>query len=225
MKLISTAIVLLAGATYLYTSNSSSSIGPNQIELELPAAPTIKSEQDVIYTVNVYNERLGKYVNLNTDLGALASNIYFESSNQPYAGQVAVAWVTMNRIKHFSNTSIQGTVKNSKLDDYGLPIKDKCHFSWYCDGDLLKVVKDEDPSQIAFENAVKIAESVMNSKIKDPTGGATHYCTLAVESKTWWVPFMKPETRKVIGDHVFYVHDQKKFDDHWKKRLAKLKGV
>jgi spore germination cell wall hydrolase CwlJ-like protein len=217
-KLLSAAI-LLSSIAYLYTGSSESSM--NVVEIELPKADP-KVGYEVIYTVNVYNERLGKYVNLNSDLGALSANVYFESANQPTAGQVAVAWVTLNRLKYFSNTSIQGAVKNTKIDSYGQPVKDKCHFSWYCDGQLIKVIKSDDVSQNAFSKAVAIADKVINNNVKDPTNGATHYCTLAVEKTTWWVPYMKKETRKVIGDHVFYVHDQKKFDDLWKKKLAKM---
>lgn len=214
-----TATLALSTLAYFYTGTSSSSV-PNTVSLELPKSDP-KSGYEVVYAVNVYNEKNGKYVNLNSDLGALAANIYFEAADQPIDGQIAVAWVTLNRIKYFNNSSIQGAVKNAKLDYLGQPIKDKCHFSWYCDGDMIKIIKADDISQTAFTNAINIANSVINKNIKDPTGGATHYCTLSVEKSTWWVPYMKKGTRKVIGDHVFYVHDQKKFNELWAKKLNK----
>ena len=37
---------------------------------------------------------------LNMDAHCLAQNIYFEAGNQPLAGKIAVANVTLNRVEH-----------------------------------------------------------------------------------------------------------------------------
>ena len=52
----------------------------------------------------------------NDDKFCLAQNIYFESGNQPLAGRVAVAQVTINRVedKQFPN-SICGVVYQAKI--------------------------------------------------------------------------------------------------------------
>ena len=65
----------------------------------------------------------------------LAENIYFEARNQGFAGWVAVAQVTLNRVRddRFPNTICE-VVKQGLTYESGFPIRDKCQFSWYCDG-------------------------------------------------------------------------------------------
>ena len=72
----------------------------------------------------------------------LAENVYFESRNQGTAGWSAVISVTLNRVKdkRFPNTICevvkQGPTRESwKKNGTYYPIKHKCQFSWYCDGD------------------------------------------------------------------------------------------
>ena len=70
----------------------------------------------------------------------LAKNVYFEARNQGVAGQLAVAMVTLNRVsdKRYPNTIrevvTQGLTRASWLSGEQVPIKNKCQFSWYCDG-------------------------------------------------------------------------------------------
>ena len=64
----------------------------------------------------------------------LALNVYFEARNQLTKGQIAVANVTLNRVydKRFPKT-ICDVVKQGKY--YGnSPRRDKCQFSFWCDG-------------------------------------------------------------------------------------------
>ena len=65
----------------------------------------------------------------------LARNIYFEARNEPFAGQFAVAMVTLNRVydKQFPN-SICEVVYQGLHYSSGHPKRDRCQFSWYCDG-------------------------------------------------------------------------------------------
>ena len=61
------------------------------------------------------------------EIFCLEKNIYFESRDQPWIGQIDVAQVTLNRVKdgRFPNT-ICKVVKQRK--------NRTCQFSWYCDG-------------------------------------------------------------------------------------------
>ena len=65
----------------------------------------------------------------------LARNIYFEARNEPFAGQFAVAMVTLNRVhdEQFPN-SICEVVYQGLHWPSGHPKRDRCQFSWYCDG-------------------------------------------------------------------------------------------
>ena len=84
------------------------------------------------------------------EVSCLADNIYWEARNQPTRGMIAVANVTRNRVKspHYPNTYCevikQGPIreswktrKNPDLPDSEriyFPKRDRCQFSWYCDG-------------------------------------------------------------------------------------------
>ena len=82
------------------------------------------------------------------ELDCLAKNIYHEARNDMMAGQFAVADVVLNRVhdKRYPNdicsVIYEGPVyeswKTKKTPDPNdavfHPIKNKCQFSWYCDG-------------------------------------------------------------------------------------------
>ena len=72
----------------------------------------------------------------------LAKNMYFEARNQGLAGQLAVSLVVMNRVEddRFPET-ICGVVEQGPISKWWLekkgkvvPIKNRCQFSWFCDG-------------------------------------------------------------------------------------------
>ena len=76
----------------------------------------------------------------NEDRYCLAQNIYFEAGNQPFAGKLAVAHVTLNRVfdLQFPN-DICGVVYESRSyykswTGEMIPSRGMCQFSWYCDG-------------------------------------------------------------------------------------------
>ena len=58
-------------------------------------------------------------------LYCLAKNVYFEAASEPFDGKVAVAMVTMNRVKHndFPNDVCSVVYERNKRT---------CQFSWTC---------------------------------------------------------------------------------------------
>jgi spore germination cell wall hydrolase CwlJ-like protein len=140
--------------------------------------------------------------NRQKQLTCLAKNIYFEARNEPFAGQFAVALVTLNRVSDaaFPNT-ICNVVYQGIHDSNGFPKRDRCQFSWYCDG-----ASDEVRNPNAFDKTQKIANLAMlqYSKIKleglDYTEGARFYHTYEI-SPSWSKTFPKIGR---IGDHIFY---------------------
>ena len=116
------------------------------------------------------------------DRYCLQQNIYFESRDQSFAGQHAVAWVTLNRFNSaaFPDT-ICGVVYQSKKDKDGKPKRDKCQFSWYCDGkadDIQIVYKNGriiKHNMVAWKQSVQVSLLAMKGMTIDPTSGATHY--------------------------------------------------
>ena len=88
-----------------------------------------------------------------SDLVCLAENIYFESRAESIEGKAAVANVTRNRVKDkrwpetYCKVVQQGPLRESwktKLtvsttDAIYYPVKNRCQFSWYCDGKADKI--------------------------------------------------------------------------------------
>ncbi|MED5272099.1 MAG: cell wall hydrolase [Candidatus Thermoplasmatota archaeon] len=132
----------------------------------------------------------------------LAKNIYFEARNEPFAGQFAVALVTLNRVHDtaFPNTICEVVYQGIHHAD-GFPKRDRCQFSWYCDGN-----SDEVRNKRAWEVVQKTANLAMlqYSSIKaeglDYTEGARYYHTYEI-SPRWSKTFPKVGR---IGDHIFY---------------------
>ena len=142
-------------------------------------------------------------------IDCLAQNIYWEARNQSFAGQVAVGLVTMNRVKdeRFPDTVCQVVYQGPrrpawKNPDTTVPIRDKCHFSWYCDGK-----SDSWPKKdvTAINLAYDIAAMILDHKIHflDITQGATHYHADYVVP-AW--SYSKEKTVE-IDDHIFYKWD------------------
>ena len=131
------------------------------------------------------------------EVECLALNIYHEARNQPTAGKLAVAQVTLNRVKHdrFPNT-ICGVVYQGYYAN-NAPIKNKCQFSWWCDG------KSDKPKEIQSWNYALMLARHMHEGIFDNIDvvkDATHYH--AVYVKPYWTKEKKKV--KVIADHIFY---------------------
>ena len=132
----------------------------------------------------------------------LALNVYHEAKNQSLIGQIAVAQVVMNRVKderypdNVCDVVYQGQYYKWQPD---LPIRDRCQFSWYCDGKSDKPNKDT----FAWEQAVTVAHGVYYGNLDDFVEGATHYHADYVLPE--WASSKTYITR--IDDHIFYRWD------------------
>ena len=146
------------------------------------------------------------------ELYCLAQNIYFESKSEPLAGQYAVADVVLNRVNdsRYPDTICkvvrEGPIKESWKtrqhadlpDDQRVyhPIKNRCQFSWYCDGKA-DTIRDNDAWRVAQIIAYKI---VHTDKMRGITEGATHYHADYVSPK--WAN--KIQLVGSISTHIFY---------------------
>ena len=130
----------------------------------------------------------------------LAQNIYFESANQPFAGRVAVANVAVNRSKdaQFPST-ICDVVYQAKLRENWkgnmVPIRNKCQFSWYCDGK-----SDEPTDSTTWMESLHIADLVISGKMPDITSGSLWYHADVVSP--YWAPYLTEVV--TIDNHIFY---------------------
>lgn len=129
--------------------------------------------------------------------------IYFEAGNQKAQGMFAVANVILNRVKSpdFPDTICE-VVHQGPLD--GTPIeKDRCQFSYYCDGKSDVFPKNDEPAEIAAaEFADIVAEVAMRGTVEDNTNGSTYYHATYVD------PFWNDVYEQVasVEEHLFYVH-------------------
>ena len=141
------------------------------------------------------------------DAECLAKNIYFEAGVESTAGKLAVANVTINRTsdKNYPNT-ICGVVQEgihyyNAAKDKHFPVRDRCQFSWYCDGLL-----DEPREGRTWESAQELAERVLvnhyDKALIDITDGATHYHANWMETYPSWSK--KKKVMASIDRHIFY---------------------
>lgn len=134
----------------------------------------------------------------NPEEECLALNVYFESRSDNLAGKYAVADVVLNRVRdgRYPDT-ICGVVKQGVVGtEGGAVLRDKCQFSWYCDGKP-DVPTEED----SWQQAQIVAYNIINyHKFRGITEGATHYHATYVSP--YWAPTV--ELVGTIGQHVFY---------------------
>lgn len=123
----------------------------------------------------------------NRELKCLADNIYFEAGNQSTQGKLAVAAVTINRVKSpkFPKSVCAVVYQRTKR---------VCQFSWVCEGK--KTVR----SAQQYSESKKVAEKVLLS-------GANHGI-LGRNVLFYHADYVNPRwnLRRVakIGDHIFY---------------------
>lgn len=127
---------------------------------------------------------------------ALAMNMYHEARGEGHDAMQMVGEVTLNRVKnkHFPN-NICGVVYQARFDGRGNPLRHRCQFSWFCDGR-----SDKPHNKDAWEDAMNIADGLVNGTIELIGIDATHYHTTAV--KPFWSK--KYTVIGLYGDHVFY---------------------
>ena len=131
------------------------------------------------------------------EINCLAQTIYFEARSEPVEGQYAVGLVALNRVQspQFPNT-LCGVTQQAWRDEEGQPIKYKCQFSFYCDGE---------PEHIAEEKswilAWTLAEGLVRHRpFRDITNGALYYHADYV-SPYWAIA--QTQTVQIVK-HIFY---------------------
>ena len=138
------------------------------------------------------------------ELECMSMNIYFEAAMESTAGKLAVAQVTMNRVRSswYPNT-VCSVVKQGRHYESGFPVRDRCQFSWYCDG------KHDTPSMgKMWGESQKVAIYVLeNAKLLDITDGATHYHADYIDSPRW--ASLRDKTMQ-IDTHIFYNKNKKR---------------
>jgi spore germination cell wall hydrolase CwlJ-like protein len=155
----------------------------------------------------------------------MAQNIYFEAREESMIGKIAVAHVVKNRIKdkRWPDTVCkvvkQGPIRESwktkkdptlaKEDRVYYPRRDRCQFSWWCDGnkDMLWVTYKDGTvipqNMTAWRDSIHVALFVMNDEWSmDPTDGATFYYNPNIANPGW---AGKYKETAIFGNHRFMI--------------------
>ena len=134
------------------------------------------------------------------EIECMAKNIYFEAAVESTAGQLAVAQVTLNRVnsKHYPNSVCEVVYQGPHTSD-GFPKRDRCQFSWYCDG------KDDEVRNKGklWNTAHNLAKYVLKRQedLLDITDGATHYHANYIDAPRW---AGQKRVTTSIDQHIFY---------------------
>lgn len=118
------------------------------------------------------------------DMVCMARNIYHEARGESRIGQLAVGYVTLNRVGKdgFGETVCEVVYQDSQ-------------FSW----------TDDQPDAIfddwdAYTDAMQVAATVFRKTEPDPSLGATYYYNPDKASPSWGRQFTQ---LAIIGDHRF----------------------
>jgi len=132
------------------------------------------------------------------EVNCMAKNIYFEARNESTAGRIATSMVVLNRVKskNFPN-DICAVVTDSIKYSNGFPKRDRCQFSWYCDG------KSDIPyNEKSWAKSVALSKFIIgsNSFLPDITDGSLYYHGNYVN------PYWSKHKYKTlqIDTHIFY---------------------
>lgn len=123
-------------------------------------------------------------------LECLTSAVYYEAGQESSAGQMAVAQVVLNRVRHPAfPASVCGVVYQGSTRVTG------CQFTFTCDGSLARR-----PAAASWNRARQVAQAALTGTVYAPIGNATHY------HANYVVPYWASSLAKnaVVGAHIFY---------------------
>lgn len=126
------------------------------------------------------------------EINCLARNVYFEARNQPIEGQLAVAYVTLNRLD-----------ESKTLSSICEVVYRPGWFSWTRD----RGTRDHRITEkAAWATARKIAKAAIAGRAANPVQGSTFFHSVSV-APNWASMLIRVEQ---IGDHIFYARPQSK---------------
>lgn len=132
------------------------------------------------------------------EFNCLVEALYHEARSESFIGMISVANVVLTRKEssNFPNT-ICKVVHQGKYWK-GNPIKDKCQFSYWCDGKPERFIDIE-----GLIKSLNVAEMSLNGIQIKQTVGATHYHASYVTPG--WASDPNFKSLGQIGTHVFYI--------------------
>ena len=174
----------------LYVPYSMVGVMQDKLDAERKTNVILQSELQTLSTqVEFLNLSYEKKQAVMKEVECLANNIYFEAGGEPRAGKIAVAEVTMNRVKSKKYPRTVCAVVNQR-------IKGTCQFSWVCQNKK-KIYRNS----AAWKESIKIAENILISNIKYGIIGSAMYFHADYVDPEW---SNNKRLIKKIGNHIFY---------------------
>jgi len=131
-------------------------------------------------------------------LSCLAEAVYFEARSESFVAQLAVANVILQRVQSERYPDNVCDVVRQGRTWKGKPVRNKCHFSYWCDG------KSETISNVnAYAEAVNVSGLAMKGVVLILTEGSTHYHASYVTP--YWALDERFSLMGQIDKHVFYI--------------------
>ena len=128
------------------------------------------------------------------DRDTLARTVYGEARSEPWAGQVAVAWVVRNRAE--STTTWWGRgIRGCCVAPYQFE-------AWAKDNPNRSLMNGATEEMPAFRVARAAAEAVLEGAIQDLSLGADHYYSTSMPSPPSWASAYV--ATQAIGRHKFF---------------------
>jgi len=132
------------------------------------------------------------------ELSCLAEAVYFEARSESFVAQLAVANVILERVSSKKYPDDICSVVHQSRKWKGKPIRNKCQFSYWCDG------KPETIANVdAYQQSVSASELALQGVILAQTEGATHYHAAYVIP--YWATDDSFLTLGQVGNHIFYI--------------------
>lgn len=179
-----TGVLIITIASTIHTDQPPAYIPQPMVEMPIPLIEDAMVELD------------------KAEFECLRTNMYFEARNQRTDNAfIAVGYTVLNRVSdpRYPNT-ICGVVQQARRDSSGNVIRNKCQFSWFCDGKPDIPNLNHPIERKAWERATEMAALVMRNEVDNPIGRATMYHATYV-SPHWKKAFTVVAQ---IETHIFY---------------------
>lgn len=183
--------VLLMGFYLLPQTEVEASIQPeDRLDdgQEVTASPSSIYDADMDFLL----AQLPEYIS-EESFRCLAQAVYFEARSEPFEGQVAVAYVILNRVKdrRYPDNICAVVFQNESR-------RHRCQFSFACDG-----LSDNPYEMTAWNVARRVAGGTLKNASSDVTARSTHYHANYVNPV--WAKYLQPTIQ--VGNHIFYRED------------------
>ena len=132
------------------------------------------------------------------DFDCLVEALYHEARSESLLGMLSVANVILTRKESstFPNTICKVVHQGKDWKDN--PVRDKCHFSYWCDG------RPERFTDIAgLIKSINVAEMSLKGIQVRQTVGSTHYHASYVTPR--WASNPHFKSLGQLGNHIFYI--------------------